>query len=142
MSRHRFHVATSLLPTMIFPCHDAKIQVATSPTATHAATSNRLSPISATSQCRFFHVATSLIATHVATSKMMSRHQAPPRSIQPCRNLKIQVATPSTLNQVATSKLSRDLKSAQPLPSQVATPFSMSRPGDFHSLSQLRSPLS
>ena len=46
MSRHQIHVATPFLPTVGFPGRDAKIQVATSHTA-----------------------------THVATSKMMSRHQ-------------------------------------------------------------------
>ena len=40
MSRHQFYVATSFLPIVGFPGRDTKIQVATSPTATHVATSN------------------------------------------------------------------------------------------------------
>ena len=65
MSRHQIHVATPFLPTVGFPGRDAKIQVATSHTA-----------------------------THVATSKMMSRHQLSSAPFQlrrdaifPCRDL-------------------------------------------------------
>ena len=43
MSRHRFHVATSFLPPMGFPSRDAKLQVATSHTATHVVTSKMMS---------------------------------------------------------------------------------------------------
>ena len=52
MSRHQFHVVTSFLPPVGFAGRDAKIQVATSHTA-----------------------------THVATSKMMSRPQAQPSQV-------------------------------------------------------------
>ena len=40
MLRHRFHVATSFLPTMGFPGRDTEIHVATSYTVAHVATSN------------------------------------------------------------------------------------------------------
>ena len=43
MSRHRFHVATSFLPTVGFPGLDAKSQVATSHTVIHVATSKMTS---------------------------------------------------------------------------------------------------
>ena len=55
MSRHQFHVATLFLHTMGFPGRDAKLQVATSHTATHVATSklmSRLQIISAPSLLR------------------------------------------------------------------------------------------
>ena len=40
MSRHRFHVATSFLPTVGFPGRDTETHVATSHIAAHVATSN------------------------------------------------------------------------------------------------------
>ena len=43
MSRHQIHVATPFLPTVGFPGRDAKLQVATSHTATHVATSKMMS---------------------------------------------------------------------------------------------------
>ena len=60
MSRHHFYVATSFLPIVGFPGRDAQLQVVTSHTATMSrpqndvATSNQLSPISATSRSHFF----------------------------------------------------------------------------------------
>ena len=88
MSRHQFHVATSLLSIMRFPGRDE------------------------------IHVATSHTAAHVATSKMMSRHQLssapfllrrdaifPCRDLpccHPCRDLKNDVATSIPTGQITT----------------------------------------
>ena len=80
------------------PCHDLKNDVATS---------NQLSPISATSRRHFSMLRRPLLSpmsrhqNHVATSSCSSR-------LPPSRNLKIQVAILSSLNQVATSNLGRD----------------------------------
>ena len=149
MSRHRFHVATSFLPIVELPGHDTKIQVATSHTAAHVATSKFMS------RHRFCPTKANQVATplpgrdptpnqtrsrpqiDVATSNsphfssgrnptrsypaqpgrdthFWSRPQAAPQGFPPCRNLKIQVATLSSLNQVATSLRCRDFRSPSP----------------------------
>ena len=131
MSRHRFYVATLFLPIMGLPGRDAKIQVATSHTAAHVATSNPCRDlVSATmgfpGRNAKIQVATSHTATHVATSNQLSPISATSRRhfsmsrlplLPPMSGHQIHVATsrptkldPTQSSQVATPISGRDLK--------------------------------
>ena len=121
MSQHQFHVATSFLPTVGFPGRDAKLQVTTSHTPTHVATSKMMSRPQLSSApfllCRdsifFFHVATSLAATHVATSIPTGQNPRSsilrPTTTQPGRDATSWSRPHIQPNQVATSNPCRDL---------------------------------
>ena len=119
MSRHQFHVATSLLPIMGFPRRDVEIHVATSHPAAHVTTSKpcRDAVFAQPKQTRsrlHFLVATShptklgptqpsQVATPIYGRDLKLLLKASSMS-QP----QIQVATLSRLNQVATSVRCRD----------------------------------
>ena len=103
MSRHRLHVAISLLPTMGFPGRDAKLQVATSHTATHVATSKLMSRLQISS-------ASSLLCRDALFPCRDLPCCHPCRDLpccHPCRDLKNDVATssrPSRLSNLSQPK--------------------------------------
>ena len=128
MSRHQIGVATPLKP----------LQVATSKRSR-----DTVSPAHSPSQVRTRKSGRdpswrlTYVATSISFRDLVSAHSGISRSRRPTLGRDLPHCYPC-----------RDLKaksrpqSAQPLPSQVATPFSVSRPGPFHSLSRLRSSLS
>ena len=126
MSRHQFHVATLFLPIVGFLGRDAKIQVATSHTVTHVATSKMMLRPQiqlAKSQPQIFRSQLQK-AIPRRDLKFMSRHQihnvllrrqnprSPslrPTATQPGRDATSWLGRHAQPNQVATSNRCRDL---------------------------------
>ena len=130
MSRHRFHVATSFLPTVKFlgrdtknPGHDLPHCHLCRDLKNDVATSNQLSFISATSRHRFFHVATSLCATHVVTSKVMSRPQAQPSQVVTSKPGRDQPLFPLRTPLSRPKNLGHDAKPPVAIPARSRRPF-------------------
>ena len=134
MSRHQIHVATPFLPTVGFPSRDAKLQVETSHTAAHVATSKMMSRHQLSSapfllrRDSIFPCRDLPFCLPCRDLKMMSRHQAQPSQVVTFKPGRDQPLFPLQNALVATSKpWSRRQTSCRPS-SQVATSNSWSRP--------------